>query len=155
VNVKIDWRCIKPQSLLTYAPQPSSLHSIALCLSTKSHQTCSLFLLVQIQTQNLPLYFNSLITGRLVNSPRHWFDVILNFPRVTNVFTLHYITCLSQPTALLPLAWFSFDFALFFTLLTLRTHALAPYLFVFLLVNGTSALFRLLVQRIVEPQHMF
>jgi len=39
-------------------------------LSIKSHQTCSLFLLVQIQTQNLPYYFNSLISGRLVNSPR-------------------------------------------------------------------------------------
>jgi len=36
--------------------------------STKSHQTCFLFLLVQIQTQSLPLYFNSLKTGRLVNS---------------------------------------------------------------------------------------
>jgi len=60
-------------------------------LSTKSHKTCSLFLLVQIQTQNLPLYCNSLITGRLVNSPRLWFDVILDFVRVTNVYiTLHY-----------------------------------------------------------------
>jgi len=38
--------------------------------STKSHQTCSVFLLVQIQTQNLHLYFSSSITGRPVNSPR-------------------------------------------------------------------------------------
>jgi len=49
-----------------------------------------LALLVQIQTQNLPLYFNSLITGHLVNFPRLWFDVILDCARVTNV--LHYIT---------------------------------------------------------------
>jgi len=37
--------------------------------STKLHQTCSLFLLVPIKTQNLTLYFNLLITGHLVNFP--------------------------------------------------------------------------------------
>ena len=59
-------------------------------LSSKWHHTGSIFLLFQIQTQNLPLYFNSAITGCKANSTRLWFDVILDFARVINV--LHYIT---------------------------------------------------------------
>jgi len=58
---------------------------------TKSHKTCSLFLLVQIQTQILPLYFSSLITGRLVNS-RASDSTSYSILRALQMFyiTLHY-----------------------------------------------------------------
>jgi len=67
-GIEHDWESRAPGS-----PRMNAL------LSTKWHQTCSLFLLVQIQIQNSPFYFNSSITGHQVNSPRLWFDVIFDF----------------------------------------------------------------------------
>jgi len=57
--------------------------------TTRRHRSTyvpSLSLLCQTQTQNSPIYFYSSITGHLVNSMRLWFDVILDFARVTRVF---------------------------------------------------------------------
>jgi len=57
--------------------------------STKCHQTCSLFLLVQIQTQNSPLYFNSSITD---NAPSELSASVILDLRALQMYVWHSIT---------------------------------------------------------------
>jgi len=72
----------------------SELHLLLVASDLPDHEFGTLY---QISTnllplsprsdpKNVPLFFNLLITGRLVNYPRLLFDVVLDFARVTYVF---------------------------------------------------------------------